>query len=91
MFSILVDPASLGGWSGMTAEIDALYDWVISAPAAAGSHGVVLAGEPERRARAERAAEGIPIAEAAWDELAEAAAGLGLDRTSFDRIAGLRG
>ena len=90
MFSILVDPASLGGWPGMTDEIDALYDWVVSAPAAPGCDGVILAGEPERRARAERAADGIPIAEAAWDELAEAAAGFGLDRVSLDRIAGLR-
>ena len=89
MFSILVDPAALGGWAGMTTEIDALYDWVTSVPTAPGCDGVILAGEPERRARAERSANGIPIAEAAWEELADAAAGFGLDRLSLERIAGL--
>jgi len=90
MFSIIVDPAALGGWSAMAGEIDALYDWVTSAPPARGSDGVILAGEPERRARAARTMDGIPIAEAAWDQLAEAAARFGLARSTFERIAGLR-
>jgi len=89
MFSIIVDPAALGGWSAMAGEIDALYDWVTSAPAAAGSDGVILAGEPERRTRAARAVDGIPIAEAAWEQLAQAAAGFGLERSRLDRLAGL--
>jgi uncharacterized oxidoreductase len=91
MLSILIDPAALGGWAPMKSEIDALYEWVVSSPAASGSDGVIFAGEPERRARAERSANGIPIARAAWNELAEAAAGLGLERASLDRIAGLAG
>ena len=89
MFSILVDPAALGGWSAMTGDIDALYTWVTSSAPLPGHDGVMLAGEPERRARAERSANGIPIAEAAWDELAEAADGLGLKRPVLDEVAGV--
>jgi len=89
MFSLIIDPAALGGWGNMVDEIDALYGWVMSAKPAPGSDGVILAGEPERRARAARAIDGIPIAEAAWDQLAEAAAQFGVERSQLDRIAGL--
>ena len=88
MLSILIDPTALGGWQTMTDEIDALYDWARSAAPAPGSKGVLLAGEPERRIRAERMANGIPIAEAAWDDLAAAAAGVAIDRETLDRLAG---
>ncbi len=88
MLSILIDPAALGSWQTMTGEIDALYEWARSAAPAPGTEGVLLAGEPERRNRAERAARGIPIAEAAWDDLAAAAEGVGINRETLDRLAG---
>ncbi|MEM7120892.1 MAG: malate/lactate/ureidoglycolate dehydrogenase [Pseudomonadota bacterium] len=88
MLSILIDPKVLGGWQTMTDEIDALYDWARSASPAPETEGVLLAGEPERRNRAERVANGIPIAEAAWEDLVAAAAGVGIDRDALDRLAG---
>ncbi len=88
MLSIMINPTALGGWAQMSDEIDALYDWARSSPPMPGSDGVVLAGEPERRNRAERIASGIPIAEAAWNDLAEAAAGVGIARDALDRLAG---
>ena len=40
--------------------------------------GVLLPGEPEQIARRERAANGIPIAEATWESLCELADSLGI-------------
>jgi uncharacterized oxidoreductase len=48
---------------------------------------VLLPGEPERRARAERAAAGIPVDPTTWDHIMTAAEDVGLDRTALDARA----
>ena len=90
MLSIVIDPAALGGFAGMAGEIDALYDWVLSSPPALGSDEVVLAGEPERRARKARLAGGIPIAPGAWENFVEAGARLGVGRARLEALAPVR-
>jgi len=45
---------------------------------APGSSGVMVPGEPEARARAERSVTGIPIAEDTWDKIGQVAADLGV-------------
>lgn len=87
MLSILIDPEALGGFGTMTAEIDALYDWVRSSPAAAGGLGVTLAGEPEREARALRLTEGIPLADQAWENFVAAGGRLGIRRETLEALA----
>jgi uncharacterized oxidoreductase len=79
MLSFLVDPARLPGADRLAAEIPAVLDWVKGSPPADPGAPVLVAGEPERRARARRLADGIPVERATWDEIVAAAASLGLE------------
>ena len=60
MFSVLVDPSKLGPGDTIAAEVDALAGYIRSTPRAAGT-SVLIAGEPEAQARADRLVNGIPI------------------------------
>jgi len=54
----------------MMAEIDAMIAWVKSAKPAEEDLPVLVAGEPERMARAARVADGIEIDDTTWAQLA---------------------
>jgi hydroxycarboxylate dehydrogenase B len=69
MLSIVIDPARLNARDSMLAEIDAMIAWVKSASPADPDLPVLVAGEPERIARAERLAHGIPIDDETWSQL----------------------
>ena len=56
----------------------AFIDWLRKSPAAPGSEGVVLAGEPERAARVQRRHEGVRVDEATWQEIVTAAGKVGV-------------
>jgi uncharacterized oxidoreductase len=79
MFTILLDPKRLGTPSSFEQEALAFVDWVKQSPAAPGTEGVQLAGEPERAARKLRAVEGIMLDEHTWGEIV--AAGLKVGAT----------
>ncbi len=79
MLTILIDPARLGTQAAFEAEALAFVDWLGCAPAAPGGDGVLLAGDPERAARARRRVEGIELDAQTWQELHDAAGKLGLD------------
>ena len=72
MLTVLIDPARLGTADSLAREAHAFVDWLRDSPAAPGSQGVLIAGEPERRARAQRLREGIDIDDATWAELENA-------------------
>ncbi|MBP2300580.1 malate/lactate/ureidoglycolate dehydrogenase [Azospirillum picis] len=63
MFAIVFDPAR-GGNAQWADGVDDIVAYVRDTPAAAGTEGVLLPGEPERRTRAARLAEGIPLSTA---------------------------
>jgi len=69
MLSIVIDPARLSARDSMMAEIDAMIGWVKSAMPADPDLPVLVAGEPERMARAERLAGGIEVDEETWSQL----------------------
>jgi len=73
MFSILIDPARFGDTGWMRQEMETLIGWVKSAPPRPGVEEVMIAGEPERKSRARRLVEGIPIDDNSWKGLVEAA------------------
>ena len=70
MLSIVIDPARLSTRDSMMAEIDAMIAWVKSAKPADEDLPVLVAGEPERMARAARIANGIEIDDTTWAQLA---------------------
>jgi uncharacterized oxidoreductase len=55
---------------------------------APGFDEVLLPGEPERRAAAERAAAGIHVDATTWHDIREAAAKLGINEAEIDRAVG---
>jgi uncharacterized oxidoreductase len=69
MLTIVIDPARLSPRDSMMSDIDAMIAWVKSAVPADPDLPVLVAGEPERIARAERLADGIEIDEATWGQL----------------------
>lgn len=72
MFTVVVDPRRLGTQDSFAREALAFVDWLRQSPPAEGSDGVLLAGEPERRARREREAAGIAIDDQTWAEIVAA-------------------
>ena len=69
MLSIVIDPSRLSTRDSMLAEIDAMIAWVKSADPAEQNLPVLVAGEPEQIARAERIANGIYVDDATWGQL----------------------
>lgn len=78
MLSIIIDPQALGTQLSFAQETLAFIEWLRHSPAAAGSGGVQLAGEPERAARSQRQKNGIVIDDATWQEIKQAGAKVGL-------------
>jgi len=59
-------------------EIQKLADWVKSSPLMPGAKKIYVPGEVEEESRQRRLAEGVPVEEATWDAIGEAAAELGV-------------
>jgi uncharacterized oxidoreductase len=81
MLTILIDPQKLGTRASFEKEALAFVEWLKQSPAAPGSDGVRIAGEPERAARVQREKEGIAIDDATWAEIVAAGAKVGADRS----------
>jgi uncharacterized oxidoreductase len=78
MLTILVDPVRLGTRATFEQEALAFADWLKHSPPAPGFEDVLLAGEPERAARAQRERNGIALDEQTWAEITAAAAKVGV-------------
>jgi LDH2 family malate/lactate/ureidoglycolate dehydrogenase len=59
-------------------RVDWMIDQVKAVPPADGFSEVLVPGEPERRERQRREAEGVPVAEATWEAIAATARDLGV-------------
>jgi uncharacterized oxidoreductase len=89
MLSIIIDPRAVGSAESIAGEVEAVKAWVKASPPAPGFAEVLLPGEPERRAFAQRSAEGIPLDERSLSDIVAAGVGLGLDRGLLAPLAGL--
>lgn len=78
MLAVLIDPARLGTQASFEQEAAAFVDWLRQSPVGAGFDAVQIAGEPERRARAQREREGIWLDDASWAEIVAAGAKVGV-------------
>jgi uncharacterized oxidoreductase len=88
MFSILVDPEALGTTDRFFPEMDAFIEWVRT-PLPGRDDAVLIAGEPERRTRAERLAHGVPVDATTWDQILAAGESVGLARAETASLAGI--
>ncbi len=84
MLSIVIAPEVFADNAGVIAEIRRHLAFVRSARPREPGGEVLLPGEPERRARAEREANGVPIDPTSWEHIMAAAEQLGLDRAALE-------
>lgn len=73
MLSILIDPRLYGTQDVCAEQAAAFVDWVKASPPRS-AEGILIAGDPERRTRTERRANGIPVDENTWAEIRAAGA-----------------
>ncbi len=86
MLSIFMDIARFDTADAFAGEMARYVDFVKSARPIAPDGEVLLPGEPERRSRARREAEGIPLQDSTWAGMVEAAGPLGLSRERIDQL-----
>jgi uncharacterized oxidoreductase len=72
MLSILIDPRIYGTQDVCAQQAAAFIEWVKASPPRAGQE-VLIAGDPERRTKAQRSTHGIPIDRTTWNEIRAAA------------------
>ncbi|MGE3912114.1 MAG: Ldh family oxidoreductase [Chloroflexota bacterium] len=76
-FFLAIDPTAIRSLDDFVAEAQAICDRVTGVPAAPGSPGVLIPGQPEEQNRGQRRAAGIEIAESTWEAIQETARELG--------------
>ena len=86
MLAILIDPNVFGGADEFFGDIDNYTDWVKSSPPAPGVDAVMFPGEPERKSRADREANGIPVDDNTWEQLLASARDVGITEDEIERI-----
>ncbi len=91
MFSIVVDPARLGGSEAFEREAAGFLQWVQASPPREGGRPVLVAGDAERASRAQRGRDGVPVDATTWREILAAAASLGVDPAAVAADAGQPG
>ncbi len=73
MLSVLFDPAGFVGPEAFAEDLARLTAWIKASPPASPGGAVLLPGEVERRTRAERLADGIPVDDTTLEQLRSAA------------------
>lgn len=89
MFSILVDPTKLGTAENLAREMEEYVAWHTASPKNPQTEKLMIAGEPERRYKAQRLVDGIPVDPTTWKEIIGAGAKVGLAQSDVERAAGI--
>jgi uncharacterized oxidoreductase len=87
MLSIVVAPQAYGDAGAIGAEIERYLGFVKSSRPRQEGGEVLLPGEPERRAKAERETAGIAVDPTTWEHIMTAAEEVGLDRAALQAKA----
>lgn len=87
MFSVFLKPELLDDGHGFAGAVAGYIDYVRSARPRDADQPVMIPGDPERKARAERQANGFDIAAGAWTSILDAGEKLGLDRNGMIETA----
>ncbi|MBI2755323.1 MAG: Ldh family oxidoreductase [Chloroflexi bacterium] len=79
IFLFAVDAATFRPLAAYGEAVSRTVGRIKAVPPAPGFDEVLVPGEPEARARAQRTRDGIPVPEATWSAVSEAARSLGVD------------
>ena len=77
MLSIVIDPRIYGTQDTCAKQAAAFVDWVKASPVRDGME-MMIAGDPERKVRAQRGADGIPVDANTWQQIRDAGASVGV-------------
>ena len=86
MFSVLLDPARLAGVDWLQREIDGFVEYVKGSPPSDPDAPVLVPGDPERIAHAERSRDGIVVDSTTWEEILAAGEKVGLGREQAEAL-----
>jgi hydroxycarboxylate dehydrogenase B len=86
MLSIFIAPSVYAGACPIDGEIKRFIDWVKSSPPASPGGAVMVPGEMERRLRAEREANGIPLDDQTIGQILDTGAALGLAKPELQAM-----
>lgn len=89
MLTILLDPKMIADPARFQQQMKASLEWIKASPPQPGIERVLIAGEPERKSKARRLAEGIPVDETTWQEILKSAERLGVAPSALNRHVGL--
>jgi hydroxycarboxylate dehydrogenase B len=88
MLSIYIDPAVLDVDDRIAADVTAYLGWFVAARPAGPGGEVLSPGEPERRKKADRLANGLTIPDDTWEAILNAADLSGLGRARVQELLG---
>ena len=88
MLSIYIDPQKLDRKQDFPQLVSGYIDFVRSCKPQPGVERVMVPGDPERRSRKERLANGIPLAADGWNDILRSAEALGVTRETIAAIGG---
>jgi uncharacterized oxidoreductase len=88
MLSIYMSPGAFGSEAAFAEEIRRYVEFFKSSRPDHADGEVLTPGEPERRYRAKRLEEGVPLERETWDAIRAAALGAGLSETRIQEIVG---
>jgi len=87
MLSIYVKPDTFDDGHGFSDTVADYIDFVRAAQPTDPAQPVMIPGDPERKARADRLANGLPLTPETWDSILDAGVKLGLDRERLAAMA----
>lgn len=88
MLAIFLDVAAFNAGGQFASEVKNYIEFFTSSKPEKEGGRVLIPGDPERLARRERLANGIPMAAAAWEDILLTARKVGLDQGRIDGILG---
>lgn len=90
MLSVIMDPMKLVSRERFNSEVDATIKHVKASPPGDPDKPVLVPGDPERMSAAARKADGVPVDDETWREIADAAVSVGMTVDALNDIAGVR-
>lgn len=86
MLSVYVDPDRMDDGHGGASMVSEYLDWVKACPPADPDAPVLAPGDPERKARADRMANGMPLSTETWENILASGALVGLSREDLLKL-----
>jgi uncharacterized oxidoreductase len=86
MLVLILNPRRIGDSDWMNREFDALINYVKNSPPYHLDNPVMVPGDPERKAYAERLKNGIPLSRSAWDRIIQAGEAVGVLKGELENM-----